>query len=191
VRLWSPCRVTAIGTGASDGGMTVALLGERVVIDGWPAATVAEQFGISRATGDKWVRRYRTDGLPSLEDRSSRPHHSPRRSSDEVSARARRRYGPARLAPLIGHPCSTIYGVLRRAGLNRLRDTDRVTGARSATWPAIQERSFHQDHKKLGRVPGGGGSPAETRGPRRHRRDAVDVAGSPRLMLVREPISSA
>ena len=67
--------------------------------DGWPVATVAEQLGISRATGYKWVRRYRADGLPGLEDRSSRPHRSPRRSSDEVtatilSARARRRYGP-------------------------------------------------------------------------------------------------
>ena len=109
------------------------LLVKRVVIDGWPVATVAEQLGISRATGYKWVRRYRADGLPGLEDRSSRPHRSPRRSSDAVTAaiigaRARRRYGPARLAPLTGHPRSTIYGVLRRAGLNRLRDTDRVTG---------------------------------------------------------------
>ena len=110
------------------------LLVKRVLIDGWPAATVAEQLGISRATAYKWVRRYRADGLPGLEDRSSRPHHSPRRSSDEVtatiiSARARRRYGPARLAPLTGYPRSTIYGVLRRAGLNRLRDTDRHEGA--------------------------------------------------------------
>ena len=105
------------------------LLVKRVLVDGWPTATVAEQLGISRATAYKWVRRYRTDGLPGLEDRSSRPHRSPRRSSDEVTAtilraRARRRYGPARLAPLTGHPRSTIYGVLRRAGLNRLRDTD-------------------------------------------------------------------
>jgi hypothetical protein len=35
------------------------LLVKRVVIDGWPTATVAEQLGISRATADKWVRRYR------------------------------------------------------------------------------------------------------------------------------------
>jgi transposase len=97
-------------------------------------ATVAEQLGISRATGYKWVRRYRADGLPGLKDRSSRPHRSPRRSSDEetatiLRARARRRYGPARLVALTGHPRSTIYGVLGRAGLSRLRDTDRVTAA--------------------------------------------------------------
>jgi transposase InsO family protein len=135
---------------------------KRVVVDGWPVATVAEQLGISRATAYKWVRRYRADGLPGLEDRSSRPHHSPRRSSDEVtaaiiSARARRRYGPARLAPLTGHPRSTIYGVLRRAGLNRLRDTDRVTGAPVRYVACHPGALVHQDHKKLGRVPDGGG----------------------------------
>jgi transposase len=36
------------------------LLVKRVLIDRWPAATVAEQFGISRATAYKWVRRSST-----------------------------------------------------------------------------------------------------------------------------------
>ncbi len=138
------------------------LLIKRVVVDGWATATVAEQLGISRATAYKWVRRYRAAGLPGLEDRSSRPHRSPRRSSDEataaiLSARARRRYGPARLAPLTGHPRSTIYGVLRRAGLNRLRDTDRVTAAPVRYVACHPGALVHQDHKKLGRVPDGGG----------------------------------
>ena len=138
------------------------LLVKRVIVDGWPAATVADQLGISRATAYKWVRRYRIDGLPGLEDRSSRPHHSPRRLSDEataaiVRARARRRYGPARLAPLTGYPRSTIYGVLRRAGLNRLRDTDRVTAAPVRYVACHPGALVHQDHKKLGRVPAGGG----------------------------------
>jgi transposase InsO family protein len=138
------------------------LLVKRVLIDGWPTATVAEQLGISRATAYKWVRRYRADGLPGLEDRSSRPHCSPRRSSAAVtaaviSARARRRYGPARLAPLTGHPRSTIYGILRRAGLNRLRDTDRVTAAPVRYVACHPGALVHQDHKKLGRVPDGGG----------------------------------
>jgi transposase len=59
---------------------------KRVVIDGWSTAAVAEQLGISRATAYKWVRRYRAGGLRGLEDRSSRPHRSPRRSSDVVTA---------------------------------------------------------------------------------------------------------
>lgn len=138
------------------------LLVKRVLVDGWPVATVAEQLGISRATGYKWVRRYRADGLAGIEDRSSRPHRSPRRSSAEVTAaiiqaRTRRRYGPARLAPITGHPRSTIYGILRRAGLNRLRDTDRVTGAPVRYVACHPGALVHQDHKKLGRVPDGGG----------------------------------
>ncbi len=138
------------------------LLVKRVIADGWPTATVAEQLGISRATGYKWIRRYRVEGLPGLEDRSSRPHHSPRRLSDAAAAaiilaRTRRRYGPARLAPLTGHPRSTIYGVLRRSGRNRLRDTDRVTGAPVRYVACHPGALVHQDHKKLGRVPDGGG----------------------------------
>jgi len=35
------------------------LLVERVLIDGWPAATAAEMVGVSRATAYKWLRRYR------------------------------------------------------------------------------------------------------------------------------------
>jgi len=150
------------------------LLVKRVVIDGWPVATVAEQLGISRATGYKWVRRYRADGLPGLEDRSSRPRRSPRRSSEAltaaiIAARASRRYGPARLAPLTGQPRSTIYGILRRAGLNRLRDTDRVTAAPVRYVACHPGALVHQDHKKLGRVPDGGGWRVLGRGRDRHR----------------------
>lgn len=95
-----------------------------------------------------------------LGDRSSRPHRSPRRL-DEVAiaailrTRSRRRYGPARLAPLTGHPRSTIYGVLRRAGLSRLRDTDRVTTAPVRYVACHPGALVHQDHNKLGRVPDG------------------------------------
>jgi transposase InsO family protein len=149
------------------------LLVKRVMVDGWPVATVAEQLGISRATGYKWVHRYRAEGPPGLHDRSSRPHRSPRRLSDEASAaivlaRSRRRYGPARLAPLTGHPRSTIYGVLRRAGRNRLRDADRVTGAPIRYVACHPGALVHQDHKKLGRVPDGGGWRALGRGGTSH-----------------------
>jgi transposase InsO family protein len=138
------------------------LLVKRVLTDGWPVATAAEQLGISRATGYKWVGRYRVEGESGLFDRSCRPHRSPRRLSPEATAaivrtRIRRRYGPARLAPLTGHPASTIYGVLRRAGLNRLRDADRVTGAPIRYVACHPGALVHQDHKKLGRIPDGGG----------------------------------
>ena len=74
------------------------LLVSRVVVQRWPAAEVAEQLGVSRATVYKWLRRYRAEGSGGLVDRSSRPHRSPRRlAADQVAAilraRTRRRYG--------------------------------------------------------------------------------------------------
>lgn len=45
---------------------------------------LCRQFGISRKTGYKWLRRYREEGENGLADRSRRPHHSPRRSSTDV-----------------------------------------------------------------------------------------------------------
>jgi transposase len=40
------------------------LLVKRVLVDGWPTATVAEQLGISRATAYNWVRRYAPRAWP-------------------------------------------------------------------------------------------------------------------------------
>jgi len=129
---------------------------------GWPAAHVAEQLGISRATAYKWVRRYRAEGEAGLLDRSSRPHRSPRRTADAVEAeilvaRARWRYGPDRLGPLLGLPPSTVHRVLARRGLSRLRDADRVTAAPVRYVACHPGALLHQDHKKLGRIPDGGG----------------------------------
>jgi transposase InsO family protein len=138
------------------------LLVSRVVVQHWPSAEVAKQLGVSRATVSKWLRRYRAEGQPGLLDRSSRPHHSPRQlPADQVSAilraRTRRRYGPHRLAPLTGHPPSTIYHALRRAGMSRLRDGDRLTAAPVRYEACHPGALLHVDHKKLGRVPLGGG----------------------------------
>ena len=51
---------------------------KRVIVDGWPIATGAEQLGISRPTGYTWVRRYHADGLPRLEDRRYRADRTAR-----------------------------------------------------------------------------------------------------------------
>lgn len=138
------------------------LLVRRVIVQGWPAAHVAEQLGISRATAYKWVRRYRTEGEAGLLDRSSRPRHSPRRLPDMVearilAARAEWRYGPDRLGPLLGLPPSTVHRVLHRRGFSRLRDADRVTAAPVRYVACHPGALLHQDHKKLGRIPDGGG----------------------------------
>jgi transposase InsO family protein len=138
------------------------LLVARVEVLGWPVAHAAAMQGISRATGYKWLRRYRAEGDPGLLDRSSRPRRSPRALSTDqaraiVAARVERRWGPHRLAPLTGHPRSTVYAALRRAGLSRLHDTDRPTGIPIRYQACHPGALLHQDHKKLGRVPDGGG----------------------------------
>jgi transposase InsO family protein len=49
-------------------------------------AAVCRQFGISRKTGYKWLRRYECGGLGSLADQSRRPRSSPLRMSGDVVA---------------------------------------------------------------------------------------------------------
>jgi len=139
------------------------LLVTRVAILGWPVATAAEAQGISRATGYKWLRRFRAEGSPGLADRSSRPHRSPRSlPAAEVerilAARTEWRWGPNRLGPLLGHPPSTVAAVLHRLGVPRLADLDRPTGLPVRRYQACHPGALvHQDHKKLGRIPDGGG----------------------------------
>lgn len=146
---------------------------------GWPAAHVAEQLGISRATAYKWIRRHRAEGPTGLADRTSRPRRSPRRldSSAEaeiLAARLAWRYGPDRLGPLLGRPPSTVHRVLARHGVSRLRDADRVTAAPVRYVACHPGALVHQDHKKQGRIPDGGGWRALGRhGTRDHQRAAV------------------
>lgn len=157
------------------------LLVARVLVQGWPAAHVAEQLGISRATAYKWVRRYRAEGEDGLLDRSSRPHRSPRQLSPTIeaeilAARVEWRYGPDRLGPLLGRPPSTVHRVLSRRGVSRLRDADRVTTAPVRYVACHPGALLHQDHKKLGRIPDGGGwriNGRELR-PNRHRGSGYD-----------------
>ncbi len=134
----------------------------RVVLEGWSVAKAAEAQGVSRTTAHKRVRRYRAEGAVGLEDRSSRPGRSPRLTPPELvrailAARVERRWGPHRLGPLLGQPRSTVYAVLARAGFSRLRDADRLSGVPVRYVHDHPGALVHQDHKKLGRIPAGGG----------------------------------
>jgi transposase InsO family protein len=161
----------------------------RRVAAGWPAAHVAEQLGISRATAYKWVRRYRAEGEAGLLDRSSRPRRSPRRLSDLaeaeiLAARAQWRYGPDRLGPLLGRPPSTVHRVLARRGFSRLRDADRVTAAPVRYVACHPGALVHQDHKKLGRIPDGGGWRALGRSTEARRRQVRGGAAYDHLEVI-------
>jgi transposase len=78
-----------------------------VVEDGWTLRRAAERFQVSPTTAQRWADRYRTLGEAGMCDRSSRPHHSPRRTATRterriIKVRLLRRWGPARIAHLLG-----------------------------------------------------------------------------------------
>jgi transposase InsO family protein len=138
------------------------LLVQRITELGWPVAQAAESLGVSRATAYKWLARYRQHGQDGLADRPSRPHRCPHALPASqvrrvLAARRRRRQGPHRLGYHLAMPRSTIYGVLRRHGLNRLVSMDRVSGAAVRYERERPGELVHLDVKKLGRIPDGGG----------------------------------
>ena len=138
------------------------LLVERVAALGWTVAAASEALGVSGATGHKWVRRYRQEGLGGLTDRSSRPRRCPHRLSASAErrilrGRRRLRCGLHSLGPRLGHPRSTVYKVLRRNGVSRLRDQDRPSGVPVRYTREHPGELLHLDVKKLARIPDGGG----------------------------------
>jgi hypothetical protein len=118
---------------------------------------------VSPTTAARWAGRYRLLGAAGMADRSSRPHRSPRRTPTRIErriikVRVTRRWGPARIAYLLGMHPSTVHRVLARYQLARLSWLDRATGRTVRRY----ERStagelIHVDVKKLGKIPNGGG----------------------------------
>jgi transposase InsO family protein len=135
----------------------------RRIEDGWPVAHAAASMGISRDRAYVWWRRYQSEGVLGLHDRSSRPHHSPnqlkrRLERRVVSLRRNRGLGPARIAGIVGLHPSTTHRVLVRHGLNRLDHLDRLTREPIRRFEMSRPGELvHVDIKKLGRVPKGGG----------------------------------
>jgi transposase InsO family protein len=133
------------------------------VLEGRPVAHVAAEMGISRPTAHKWVRRWKAEGDAGLHDRSSRPHTTPHRTPPAVEAqvcrlRTGRKLGPARIAPILGLPVSTVHRILTRHGLNRLAWLDRPTGEPIRRYERARPGELvHVDIKKLGNIPDGGG----------------------------------
>jgi transposase len=129
---------------------------------GWTQSQAADAGGVSRATVAKWAKRFREEGLAGLADRSSRPHRSPRMTPaalvDEV-CRLRRELaaGPHRIAWELQLAASTVYGILRRFGLNLLAALDRTTREVVRYERERPGELVHLDVKKLGRIPEGGG----------------------------------
>ncbi|QXV62946.1 IS481 family transposase [Amycolatopsis sp. TNS106] len=134
-----------------------------VVDEGWPLRRAAERFQVAVSTAKRWAGRYREDGEAGMVDRSSRPRHSPSRTPTRterriIKVRVLRRWGPARIAYLLGLNPSTVHRVLRRYGIARLTHLDRATGRSVRRYEhAAPGDLVHVDIKKLGNIPDGGG----------------------------------
>jgi transposase InsO family protein len=118
---------------------------------------VAQAMGVSLTTLKKWLRRYRTEGVAGLLDRSSRPRCSPRQLSRGrvariIALRQQRRTGRF-ICQRLGLSGASVSRVLRRARLSRWRDLE----------PRVPVRRYEREHpgellhldvKKLGRIQG-------------------------------------
>ena len=101
-----------------------------------PLAAVCREFEISRPTGYLWLKRYEESGIAGIAERSRRPHHSPKRTVENLEQRvveARKQYpdwGARKLKVVLAKqkvelPASTIQRVLARHDLIREQDRHR------------------------------------------------------------------
>ena len=135
------------------------LLVERITDASWSVEQAAQAAGISVRQSYRWLARYRAEGAAGLGDRSSAPHRCQHRIADdrvsEIERLRRQRMSGPQIARQLRMPVSTVGGVVRRLGLNRLTALDEK--------PAVvryeRERPgelIHLDTKKLGRIEGVG-----------------------------------
>jgi transposase InsO family protein len=125
-----------------------------VVEEGLSKAAAALRFNITAKTVAKWVKRFRTEGVDGLRDRSSRPHslpsQTPAATCATVEVLRRQRYTGKQIAAEVRVSPATVSRILRRLGLNRL----------AALEPAEPIRRYEREHpgelihidiKKLGK----------------------------------------
>ena len=130
----------------------------RAVEDGLSLKQAAALFNVSPATAHRWWHRWldaseeARRSLSCLLDRSSRPRRSPRQLAPELAERicACRRetgWGPRLVAGATGFAHSTVWKVLRRAGISRPPRAVREP-ANSYEWPCPGDL-LHIDSKRF------------------------------------------
>lgn len=143
----------------------------RVLQDRRPISHVADEGGVSRQRLTVWVQRFQLLGDEGLVDRSSRPARSPNTTpielEDRIEAMRRvRKWGPDRIAgelALDGVEIgkATVWRILQRRGISRLRDIDHPSGESKRDVVRYEKDSpgdmIHIDVKKVGKIPDGGG----------------------------------
>lgn len=142
----------------------LGLAGRRALVAdveaGCSCREAARRRGVSPTTACKWWRRWSEATLEQrrwaacLEDRSSRPHRSPRllsRGEQQRICAARRRtgWGPRLIAGETGHAHATVWRALRRAGISRPCRQPREQACRYE-WPCPGDL-LHIDSKRFAR----------------------------------------
>lgn len=142
----------------------LGLAGRRALVAdveaGCSCREAARRRGVSPTTACKWWRRWSEATLEQrrwgacLEDRSSRPHRSPRLLSPGEQQRicaARRRsgWGPRLIAGETGHAHATVWRALRREGISRPFRQPREPACRYE-WPCPGDL-LHIDSKRFAR----------------------------------------
>jgi transposase InsO family protein len=152
---------------------------------GMPLKAAAAAFSVSPATAHRWWHRWLDSGdearrtLSCLFDRSSRPSRSPRQLAPELAERicACRRdpgWGPRLVAAATGFSHSTVWKVLKRAGISRPPRSAREP-ANSYEWPCPGDL-LHMDTSEYVRFQRPGHRVTGDRsGQDRQHRDGVDI----------------
>jgi transposase InsO family protein len=126
----------------------------QAVVGGQTPETAARAAGVCPRTVRKWVARFKAEGRAGLMDRSSRPKRLYRPTPAAIVARVealrRQRFTGKQIAANLAISPATVSRILRRLGLNRMRDLE----------PAEPVRRYEREHpgdmihidiKKLGR----------------------------------------
>jgi transposase len=132
----------------------------QAIEEGMSVKAAAAAFSVSPATAHRWWHRWREAGaearatLRCLADRSSRPRRSPRRLAPELeericACRQATGWGPRLVAGVTGFAHSTVWKVLRRAGISR-RPCARKEPANSYEWPCPGDL-LHMDVSRYAR----------------------------------------
>ncbi len=126
----------------------------QAVLSGQTPKAAAQAAGVCPRTVRKWVCRFQTEGREGLTDRSSRPQRlyrpTPAAAVEQVERLRRQRLTGQQIAADLGLSPATVSRILKRLGLNRIRDLE----------PAEPVRRYEREHpgdmihidiKKLGR----------------------------------------
>lgn len=104
---------------------------------------LSRQYGVSRQTGYKWLKRYQAAGtIEGLKEKSRRPHHSPRRTNGEAEQRVlairdEKGWGAEKIQYLaakqgVALPAITIHRILKRNGRIKQESSRRLAPGRFA-----------------------------------------------------------